>query len=214
MGVGFLDGVGRVRGLFLEQALAPEGVRVGGVVVVVVGGRRRGRAGEGSSGRGRGGGGGRRGGQRGGEVFLVDGAPVLPFLHDFLAVEQHAAEEDAGGPTAAFLPVVVLQAFAHFERQGAVEVVLEFVEVVLRAAGRELVVQFRVVGFGPAVDAFPAVRDGRRGRQAFLEGLHLDLARGDGGEGGVVVGGGVELGGAHAGGVGCCCGGGGGAGVG
>ena len=69
-----------------------------------------------------------------GEVFFVDGAPVFPFLDDFFAVEEHAAEEDAGWSTAAFLTVVALEGFAHFDGEGAVEFVFEFVDVVLGAA--------------------------------------------------------------------------------
>ena len=170
MRVGLLHGVWRLRVLAGEQVLAPE--RVAGALDL-----GDGRCG-GGAGKGLDGDLGRAVVDLGGQVFLSDLAPVLPLHDDFLAIEQHEAEEDTRGETAALLAVVDLQRLADVHGQGGVELVLELVDVVGGAALAHVVKQLGEVVLDPAVDALPRVGDGGRGGQALVEVLHLDLAGG------------------------------------
>jgi hypothetical protein len=73
------------------------------------------------------------------KVLLVNGAPILPLLHDFLAVKQHAAEYYAGRPTSSFLAVMNLQRFPDFSGKGAVQFAFELVDVIDGAAFTKVV---------------------------------------------------------------------------
>ena len=175
MRVGELNCLGGLRILFGEELLAPKRVGAAAGRVGVYG--SAGRTGAAAKGLD-------RGlhmltSDRFREIFFVDSAPVLPFLHDFFAVEEHAAKDDTRRAAAALLSVVTLQRFAEFEGQGAIELVLQIVDVILGAPLGDLVIELFIVVFDPALDAFPRVRDGRRRGKAFFEILHLDFSRGN-----------------------------------
>lgn len=110
------------------------------------------------------------------EVFFVGPGPLLPFLHNLFTVKQHTAEDNAGGPPAPFLSVVNLKGFSNVLGQGAIEFMFKFVDIVLCASFAQIFFELFVVVFEPSVDSFPGVRDGRWGRNAFLEILHLNFA--------------------------------------
>ena len=63
--------------------------------------------------------------------MLADLLPVLPLLHDLLAVQEHHAEDDAGRETAPLLAVVNLKGLPHVQGQSAVQLMLELIDVVL-----------------------------------------------------------------------------------
>ena len=182
MRVSLLSCVGRLRVLALLQVLSPEriacglGLRNGGCC---------GRAGKGLD-RDLG----RTVVRFGGEVLFGDLAPVLPLHDNLFAVEQHHAEQDASGQTTALLAVVDLQRLADVHGESSVELVLQLVDVVCGTALAEVVKQLLVVVLNPAINALPGMGDGRRGRQALVEVLHLDLAVGALVEG-IRVGGGL-----------------------
>lgn len=112
------------------------------------------------------------------EKLLVNLSPVLPLLDNLLAVEQHRAEDDTRGVAAALLPVVHLQGIPNVLWKGAVQHVLQLVQVVGRAPLAELVKELWVVLLGPRVDLVPRALDRRRGWHAVLEGLQGDHAGG------------------------------------
>lgn len=105
------------------------------------------------------------------EVFIIDASPLAPFLDNFLAIQQHAAEDDTGRSATTLLSIVKHQALADFNGQRAVQLMLKFVDVVLGAAFTEVLADLLVVGLTPGFDAPPGVGDWGRWRQTLAEAL-------------------------------------------
>lgn len=64
---------------------------------------------------------------------------------------------------------------AHLQGQTAIQLVFQFVNVILRAPFTEIVHEFFIVAFQPPLDFAPGVSDGRGRRCPVVEALHLNL---------------------------------------
>jgi hypothetical protein len=120
-----------------------------------------------------------RGSRRRAEVVVTNTSPLLPLLHNLLAVKQHTAKQNAGRSAASLLAVVDHERLANLHGQCAVELVFEFVDIVLSATFTQVFKQLFVIVLGPLVDASPGVADGRWRGQAIGKALHLNLALAD-----------------------------------
>ena len=107
--------------------------------------------------------------------LLVHRPPITPFIINLLAIQQHATKENAGRSATMFLPIVYHERFSYFYRERAVQLMLEFVDIVTRRAFAQVLVQFSIVVSYPSFDPLPGMCNWWRRWESFAEILHLDL---------------------------------------